>query len=132
MPLFLKAGGEVVGELGPAPSEANAEKPFWPLYPTAAFERIRPLVHEFEAATSNQDLQRWNTALEQLLAAGLTIVDEAGAALPFIFVHIQKWPDVEPEPSERVILEQLGFRGGPPYYTVAGARPRTPTGDELP
>jgi hypothetical protein len=121
MPLFLKSGDDVIAELAPAITPADAQQCSWPLQPTSAFARVQPTVDAMVAAVSDPNADFQADVYDRLVELKLGIVDETGGAMPFETVTILGMPNVPLEPAERARFEELGFVG-PPFYVAGGKR----------
>ena len=125
----LKAGDEVVAELGPELPQADPNVRSWPLYPTSAFERVRPIIVERQAMrhergalfppsvmeiedaeereramqaflrTDPASLKR-TAAMDRFSALNLTIVDETGTPLEAWSVGASEFPGLPSVPFE--------------------------------
>jgi hypothetical protein len=147
MPWTLKAGSEIVAELGTETPGSTPDTRSWPVRPNAAFDRLRPTIALFTAARSdfsepmpgsltgiaNEDersrairewlrnspaAQRRSEADRQLRALDLSVVDDAGNTVPFWNVSISALP-LPPTPGRvHHTMKDAGFGDEPPFYMV--------------
>ncbi|HET9455603.1 MAG TPA: hypothetical protein VFO66_15065 [Gemmatimonadaceae bacterium] len=151
MPWCLKAGSEVVAELGPPMPHSTPDSFSCPVRPTAAFERIRPVIEEYEAvraepieripasvrsiadptecarATSewiraNPGAQRRAEADRKLKALELSVFDDTETIVPFALIGVVILRLGHPTASVARELEDSGFSGAPPYYMLVALK----------